>query len=457
MKVSQILYLLFIPLFFSCTSTPIEEFVVGDNFIRNTIGVVMIDTLILKSSVVKIDSISSNSSGRLLVGSNYNPFSGYKNSTTYIEMKFDDNITKTEFVFDSLKLELYYDTYSFGDTTISQTFNVYQLNEEMELNDNSYLYTTSSFAYEDQLLGSMQIKPKPHSHKKESIRLSDALGLRLAQMIKVKNDTLFYQSLFKKFFKGLVIGSPQYQQAAAVGFRISKSTTSVSTSTDEASDEVETMPEMRLYYHLSSNPDDLKGLYYKFSFYSDGIYFNQITEDTSNSLLEHIADSDNEQSTSTTNNQLFVQSGIQVFSKIKIPAVDNLLSMGDGSAFVGATLRLFPVKGTYSKITDLPDSLYLFSADRKNQITAQILMPGSTTVYSYARLRVERDVEILVYYEVDLGNFVDTELKDVTQTNASLLIGYGKSSIKKTLDHVVLGGVNSGKYSPELKVYYYHN
>lgn len=457
MKISQILLILLVALSVSCTNSSIEDFVVGDNFIDNTTGVVMIDSLTMKSSVVKIDSLSSNSSGRLLVGSNYNSFSGYKSSKTYFEMKFDDEITNTKFIFDSLNLVLYYDNYYFGDTTVSQTFNVYQLKDEMELDDNSHIYTTSSFAYNDKPIGSIQLKPKPHSHKKLSIRLSDNLGLRLTKMIQEENDSLDEVSLFKKVLKGLVIGSLQYQQAASVGFRVAGSSSSTSESTDETAAEVETMPEIRLYYHLSPNPNDLKDLYYKFSFYSDGIYFNQITEDNSNSLIDHISESENERISGLTNNQLLVQSGIQVYSKIKIPTVDDLLSMGDGSAFVGATLRLFPVKGTYSKITDLPDSLYIFSADRKNKITAQVLLPGSTTDYSYAQLRVEKDVEALVYYDIDLGNFIESELNDVTATNASILIGYGSSNVKKTLDHVVLGGVNSGKYSPELKVYYYHN
>jgi len=457
MKVSCILLVLLLVLSISCTNSAIEDFVVGESFIKNSIGVVMIDTLSMKSSIIKIDSISSNSTGRLLVGSNYNSFSGYKNSIAYMEMKFDGNINKTEFVFDSLNLILYYDTYSFGDTTVAQTFNVYRLKDEMELDDNSYLYTTSSFAYEDKPLGSIRLKPKPNSHKKVSIRLSDDLGQRLSQMIKEKNDTLNSESLFKKAFKGVVIGSQQNEKAAAIGFRISNASESTSKSTIGSSGEVETMPEIKLYYHLSPNPDDLKDQYYKFSFYTDGIYFNHITENSSNTMLDHISDSKNERITSATENQLFVQSGIQVFSKIKIPHVDNLLAMGKGSAFVGASLRLYPVKGTYTKITDLPDSLYIYSADRKNQIIEQVLLPGSTTKYSYANLNVREDIEVSVYYDIDIGSFINNELNDATNASRSLLIGYGKSSIRNTLNDVVLGGINSGTYSPELMVYYYHN
>jgi hypothetical protein len=456
MKISQILCLLLAVLSVSCTTSAIEDFVVGENFIRDRIGVVMIDTLTMKSSIVKYDSITSNSSGRLLVGSNYNSFSGYMNSKAYMEMMFDDDIKNTEFVFDSVNLILYYDTYYSGDTTISQTLNVYQLKEQMELGDNSYLYTTSHFAFGDVPLGSVNFKPEPKSHKQLNIRLSNKLGLRLAKMIKEDNDSLSIASLFKKVFKGFVLSGPQNQKAAAVGFRITDAalTTTESTSTSTST---ETMPQIRLYYHLDPNPDDLYDLYYNFSFNTDGIYFNQISSDASNSLIDGTFDSRNERDTKLTNNDLFVQSGIQVFSKITIPYVDNLLWMGNSSAFVGATLKLFPIKGTYTSTEELPDTLYIFTADHKNKITAQIFMPGSTTKYSYAQLVVEKDVEEKVYYEVDIGNFIDTKLKSALETDRSLMIGYGSSSINMSVNHVVLGGINSGKYSPELNVYYYHN
>ena len=452
MKTFQILIFLLAILFASCTNSSIEDFVVGENFIKDNTGIVMIDTLTLKSSVVRFDSIISNSAGRFLVGNNYSSFSGYKNSNTFLEMKFDDEIEHTKFIFDSLNLVLFYDTYSFGDTTITQTFTVHQLQEKMELGESGSLYTTSKFAYNNEPLGSISLKPRPHSHKKLNIRLSDSLGKHFAQMIKDKNDTITNEYLFTKIFNGLVIKSQSNVKGAVVGFR----TTDSGTSSTESTTEIETKPEIRLYYHLSPNPNLLTNLYYKFSYYSDGIYFNQIEGNTSNSLIENISDSGNELSDVLTNHHLLVQSGIQIFSKIKIPYVDNLLYMGKNSAFISATLQLYPIKGTY-RTSDLPDSLYVYSADRKNQLSGQVYMMGSTTKASYARLVIIKDVEETVYYSADVSSFVDTELKEELETSRSLMIGFGSAIAKKTAGQVVLGGQNAGKYSPVLNVYYYHN
>ena len=134
-----------------------------------------------------------------------------------------------------------------------------------------------------------------------------------------------------------------------------------------------------------------------------------------------------------------------------------MLKIGQNSALVGATLRLYPIKGTYTSTTNLPDSLYVYSADRRNQLIGQVTIPGSTSDYAYARLTIQKEVEETVFYEVDISSFIESELKEELETNLSLMIGYGSSITKKSAEHVVLGGANSGKYSPDLNVYYYHN
>lgn len=453
MKTFQILSLLLALFTISCSTSSIEEFVLGDNFINDQTGVVMIDTLTIQSSTVKYDSIISNSSGRFLVGSNYNSFSGYKYANSFMTMKFDDAIEYTKFEFDSICFVLNYDTYYSGDTTITQAIDVYQLQEQMELED-SYLYSTSNFSYNPVPLGSVNLKPQPNSHEEVSIRLSDKLGTRLAEMIKEKKDTITTQDLFLKFFNGLVIKARTQTKGAIIGFRAADSGSTEDTGTTS---DTETKPEIRLYYHLSPNPNDLHDLYYKFSFVTDGIYFNQISGDATGSLLENIDNTSNERVSKLTENNVLVQSGIQTFAKLKIPYIDNLLKIGQNSALVGATLRLYPIKGTYTSTTNLPDSLYVYSADRRNQLIGQVTIPGSTSDYAYARLTIQKEVEETVFYEVDISSFIESELKEELETNLSLMIGYGSSITKKSAEHVVLGGANSGKYSPDLNVYYYHN
>ncbi|MFY9151457.1 MAG: hypothetical protein WAO52_05550 [Prolixibacteraceae bacterium] len=454
MKTFHILIVLLAFISVSCSISSVEDFVVGENFIDDKSGILMIDTLTMKSSSFQYDSIISNSAGRILIGSNYNSFSGYKNSNAFLEMTFDDDILYTEFVFDSLCLVLNYDGYYSGDTTVTQKISVHQLQEEMELDDNSSLYTTSKFDYQTVPLGTLSFKPKPATKKEVSIRLSDQLGNRFAQLIKSKKDTLSSEALFKKLFNGLVIKSTPEVKGAIIGFSVTSATTSDSETT--TTDTTASKPEMRLYYHLSPNPDNLSKLYYKFSMYSDGIYFNQISEETSGSQIANMAENNNDISSKLTGNQTLVQSGVQVFSKISIPYSDNLLLIGRNSAFISATLRLYPVKGSYKKSSDLPETLNVYSADKLNNITAQVTAPGTTDVVT-ANLKTISDVEEIVYYEIDISSFIDTELKEELETSRSLMIGYGSTEATKSVDRLIFGGPNSGIYSPKLNIYYYHN
>lgn len=457
MRTFQILALLMLFFTVSCSTSSIEEFVVGENFVKDQTGVVMVDTLTIQSSTVKVDSIPSNSVGRILAGTNYNSFSGYKTANSFLTMKFDDAIDNTEFVYDSLCLVLNYDTYYFGDTTINQTIGIHRILEKLELNSTTnYLYTTSNFKYDTTPLGSITFQPCPKSKKEVSIRLSDTFGNRLSQMIKAKKDTITSQDLFQKFFYGIVIKAQPNVKSAIVGFRTTDAS-SASESDASKKKNVKTKPEFRLYYHLSPNPTDLHDLYYKFSFVSDGVYFTQISGNSSNSLIDGIENSNNEKDSKLTNNNIIIQSGIQTYAKLRVPYIDNLLKIGKNSALVGATLRLYPIKGTYINANNLPDSLYLYSADRRNKLISQMTLPGSTKDYAFARLRIPKDVDEKIYYEMDISSFIDTELKEQLETNLSLMIGFGSTAVKKNVGHVVLGGRNSGKYAPMMNIYYYHN
>lgn len=454
MKATGLLLLTFFLLLFSCSISDIEDFVVGDNFVNDDTGVMLIDTVSIQTSTVKFDSVSSNSTGRILVGSNYNSFSGYRSSAAFMQMVFTDNISNKTIAFDSLCLVLSYDSYYSGDTTVRQTFSVHRLLEPLEANKNELVYTTTQFRYDPTPLGAITAAPTPRKSAKMSIRLSDELGERLTGLIVAKKDTVTSESLFLSFFKGLVVKTDENIKGAAVGFRTSSSSSSNSgTSTAD----LPAAPEMRLYYHLNPNPDNQTGLYYKFVFSSDRAYYNQINDNPEGTVLDNLSQSGNELSSGATEDMIFVQSGVQLFSKFRFPHLDNLLSIGENSGFLAARLILHPLKGTYRRYSDLPDSLYIYSSERKNKLSEQVLLPGSTDNYALATVKVVREVEETVTYEADVTEFIKSELEETLETRKSMMIGYGESVSGKELKTVVFGGAGSGKYSPELKIYYYHN
>lgn len=456
MRAVQILFLFLMFIVVSCTTSPLEEFVVGKNFIKDQAGISKIDTLTIQSSVVKLDSVFSNSAGRLLVGSNYNFFSGYKTANSLMTIKFDGSIENQKFIYDSICFVLSYDKYYSGDTTVTQTIGVHQVLEKMEL-QSGYLYTTSKFKYDASPLGTISFKPRPKSKDALSIRLSDEFGTMLAQMIKDKNETLTSPELFAKFIYGIMLKTESETKGAVLGFRTTDASASSGGTGSTVTKNKPTKPEIRLYYHLSPNPSDLHDLYYKFSFATDGINFNQISENQTNSLIDGIENTNNERISKLTDSQVLIQSGVQIFTKLKVPYLDNLLKSSPNSAVVGAVLRLYPVKGTYNKASELPDSLYIYQANKNNSLVGQITLPGTTDKYVFGRLVIDYNMDRQVYYEADISAFIEAEIKDQSETTNSLFIGYGSTKAKRTTDHVVLGGIRSGIYSPDLSVFFYHN
>jgi hypothetical protein len=281
--------------------------------------------------------------------------------------------------------------------------------------------------------------------------LSDELGETLSQMIKAKKNTITSSDQFLEFFKGIIIKSETNAKAASIGIR--KDTES----SDTQISATKTKPEMRLYYHLSPNPNEKKDLYYKFAFDDGSPNYNQFESDKTGSMIEDIKATKNEKDSKLTNDYIFMQSGCQIFSKFKIPYVDNLVKSHNNAALVGAVLKLYPVKGTYKKISELPDTIYVFKGNKKNELLGQITLPGSTSKYSYGKLVTPQNTEEQIYYQIDVTAFIESEIKDQVESNNSLFLGYGSYKAKKANEHVILGGINSGRYSPELGVYFYHN
>jgi hypothetical protein len=93
----------------------------------------------------------------------------------------------------------------------------------------------------------------------------------------------------------------------------------------------------------------------------------------------------------------------------------------------------------------------------------QVTLPGQTDKYVLLKLgrdaykKIITDDKDRIFYEVDISAFIEAELAEQLETTNSLFIGFGSTNSKKTAQHVILGGANSGKYSPALSVFYYHN
>lgn len=426
--------LFLIAFIFSCNLSKIEEFELGQDFVDSNSGVVLIDTMNIYTSTVRFDSIITSGFSSLLVGGYKNSFTGTVACSPHFEMTSGSfTISDDDLVYDSLVIKMNYDGYFIGDTTKLFSFHINQLADKLALNDNGYLYNTSSFQLFDQSLGEARFYPKPHSTSDFNVRLSDSFGKVLFSNIINKNDTMQSASYFKEYFKGIALVSIVNQNSAAIGF---------------AHDSVD----VRVYYHeeVRASPSKEK-TYFSFPVDESGVWYNRIIHKTTGSLLEPISQHKNELQSTQTLDQTMIQAGNGIYTKITIPGADYLKGYGKNVVFIGSTIQLTPLKDSYSDLNSLPDSLTVYVADRQNRITSQL---SSTTGYIYANKIVPAGFDKLPYYLVDISPFFTTEMATGLSDN-SLLIGSVASKAGITINPVVFARTGSGKEIVKMQVYCY--
>jgi len=94
----------------------------------------IIDTVSLKAFTIKEDSLSSDERTYSLLGSFLDPIFGYSEASFITQMRLPSSNASfgTNPVADSMVIYLDYRSY-YGDTTISQTFDVYEIEKSIYL------------------------------------------------------------------------------------------------------------------------------------------------------------------------------------------------------------------------------------------------------------------------------------------------------------------------------------
>lgn len=420
----------------SCNLSKIEDFELGRDFVESNSGIVMIDTMNVLTSTVLMDSTATSKLTSLLAGGYRNSFTGTVTSSPYFEINNGSyTISDDDLIFDSLVIRMNYNHYFIGDTTHLFRFNIRQLAEKMELRDDGNLYNNSKFQLSNESLGEARFYPQPHSTKNIYVRLADQFGRNLFDKIINKNDTVQNSSTFKEFFKGVALISKENENSAAIGF-----------SPDSMS--------LRVYYHeeITSTEVIRAKTFFSFPFDASGIWYNKIDYNSKGSLLETIDKNKNELSLSSTSNQIMVQAGSSIYTKIRIPGISRLKGYGKNLAFVGAKIVLTPLMKSYSTTNPLPDSLAIYNADLKNRITSQLSI-SEGQIYAIKVKPAEFDQS--PYYVADLTAFFTSQLANPDLSENSILVGTVPSKSGTTINPVAFGRTAISKSVAQMSVYCY--
>ncbi len=418
----------------SCTNDDLLQITTGDNFINSQTSVVVIDSFTVNLSTVMIDSIPTSGSGSLLIGKYADDYLGIISSHSYFKL---NNPNSTEInddaVYDSLKLVLKYNGDSYGDTLQPQTFRVHRVLDEIEPNGNdTYLYNTSSFEYDETPLGSSTFYPKPNTKDTITIKLNDALGQRFMKLLKEKADTITKSERFLDFFKGLAV-VPDENNSCILGF--------------EGAD---SLINMVLYTHyIGATKVETK---YSFPLYKTSTCFNHIESDRSGTLIEPLKTQREELPASSTGDMAFLEGGLGLVTRVDIPSLSLLLQMDYRKILYKADLIMKPYRKSYPG-EELPKQLILYNTNKYNALASEITNSKGESIY--AKFNLDKFYPDNNYYVFDLTSIVSDELSDgYVDENAGLIISIPPSQMRGSLSRIAFDARKGLSYKPVLKLYY---
>jgi hypothetical protein len=406
---------------------------IGDNFISSQTNFVIIDTFTVSLSTVLVDSIPTSGTGEILVGEYSDKSMGIIKSQSFFQMGSPGSQSiNDKAVFDSLVLVLNYSSQYYGDTLQLQDLNVFRVTDDIELNNDNYLYNTSTFQCDETPIGSLQFYPKLNSGKLFTVRLNDDLGISFMNLMKEKSSEITSSEKFVEYFKGIAL-KPGSKNSCIYSFQ-----------------SVDTLVNMILYTHYIGENRIEKS--YKFPLYATNTCFNHIEADRTGTFIENIKTQREKLSSSSTGNMAFLQAGTGLVTRLDFPGIDRMLEMGFRNILYRAELVLKPVGNIY-KPRELPNSLVLYNTDKYNKFGSAVVNTSNVTVY--ADFRLDEVYGENTTYQFDLTNYFINEFADgyVSPENG-ILVSFTDDIAKSTLKRVAFDARNGMAFKPTLKLYY---
>ena len=410
---------------------------IGDNWVRPSTRVVVIDTCTVNVSSVLLDSIPTSGGKNIFAGRYRSDYWGETKASTYITFRKTTDYTynpdlKIRAVFDSLLLILQPDSMLLGDTTKLMNLNVHRIREEVELNDEGLLYGHSSFAYDAEPFYTESYYPKPRRGRELEIRLPDELGKEFLEKLVKQDDDMDTDEDFRKYFRGIVLTGDDSSEALLT-FKAN----------------ADSMCRMVIYYHTIGE----ERLEHEATFFPDrSLLFTQLESDRTGTPLEGITFKDNEISSFKTDNLAFMEGMTGIYTKIEFPYLNRIRELANHGTVVSATLRIYPLAGSFEKLnySELPQKMQMYISNEKNVTTGSIT--DSNDKLQSGSLHYDEQLPDETYYTYDLTDFMKDQVGKIGVNKLHLqMIGenYGY-----TLRNMVIGNQTVGDKNIHLYIKY---
>ncbi len=406
----------------------------GQQYINNSItNIILVDSISPVVSTIYKDSVITSQSGKALVGSYSDPYLGKTSADSYLQL---GPTTPTDLLnnakFDSLVLLMKCNGGYYGDTTLPITISVNQLTQQIALAEGkSYFYNATTFPKNSTPLGTRSFVLRPLTGDSANIRLSDAKGLELYNLIKTRSTLISDPALFTDYLKGL----------------------NISASTNNNIFSFKDSVVMRLYYHQTDVA--LQNNYFDFAFDNSSLQFNHVVADRTGTPLTSLNTTNNEIFSTATNNIGYMQSITGLYLKIGFPTIRSLLERTDYIKIVRADLIVKPVINSYSSIYPLPPVLNAAETDGADEPGTTITSTsiGSTGVET-GNLFIDGVYGTNTTYTYDVTGYLQQEITNSAINKDGLLLIPPSPNRFSAMNRVVVGDALNKKNKIQLNVYY---
>jgi len=404
-------------LLLSCSDNQ-KSISVGEDWINSEIKVYTFDTLAIEATTFQSDSLIVNRADNLLVGSDKDDIFGRITASSYLKFTGLSFNIEDKAKFDSISLILNYDTYSFADTASVQTLNIYRLSEEMETDENSNLYRNSNFEVEPSPLSTFNYSPRPHQN--DSIQISIAADIGQELFDKIQNDEISNNNNFNDALFGLVIVPDSLNNSSIVSFSKENSY-------------------LRLYYSIKDEIEN-EDNFIDFSVNTLGS-FHQITNNNA-TYFSSIEDQMDQIPSTQTNNQVYVQSGTGIATRIDFPNFKESLYNIRGSGSITNAILNFKIKVDRNNLNyGVKDSLPVYIINKRSEVQDNVYNYLGTQ--SYAQITQESDEFNTLEYSLSLKYFFDNLIAD-TQNDDQYLAIYSPN-FNNSVDRYVIYGPDAAE------------
>lgn len=396
-----------------------ENSSLGRSLVESSFRNIYTDTCTVDISTILMDSIATLGDSVCQVGYYNDSVFGKVKASYFAEFNansFSPDNEKT-YVFDSITLNLQPSGHYWGDTLTVQHVYVYPLKRTFPTLTGTSLYNTSVMPVEDSPLFSFRYTPRPGKRKLLEVRMPDSFGQQLFDDMMNGKDFFDTQEKFRAYLHGLAL-VPDEMGNCVTGFMVSDSSFYI-----------------RMYYHVLDNVRtdcemDIK--------VNTGYAFTHVDHDRADTPLAALTKGGALYATSSsrTGKRAYLQGLTGIYNVIEFPYLNNLMVNGDIVSIESAMLYLYPERGSYGVVSQLPSTLRLYVADDNNNTVDQIYDSMGTTIQD-GSLTVDEMQKRDTYYSFDLTSFMQDNLGTWGMNRQKLFLILDDNDFVCTFDQVV--------------------